>query len=38
MKRIPSDNHIRKQLDGIEPHLAYPAFDMALQQLIENPM
>ena len=36
MKRILSDNHIRKQLDGIELYLVYPTFDMAPQQLIEN--
>ena len=33
MRRIPSDKHIRKQLDGIACQSVYPAFDMAIEQL-----
>ena len=36
MPRIPSDNHIRHQLDGIDCQLLYPAFDMVLEKLIEH--
>ena len=36
MRRIPTDNHIRKQLDGIACQSVYPAFDMAIEQLTQH--
>ena len=36
MRRIPTDNHIRKQLDGIACQSVYPAFDMAIEQLAQH--
>ena len=36
IRRLPSDNHIRQQLDGIAPERLYPAFDYALQQLMQH--
>ena len=35
--RIPTDNHIREKLDHIDCQLLYPAFDRALEQLVDNP-
>ena len=36
MRRIATDNHIRKQLDGIACQSVYPAFDMAIEQLTQH--
>ena len=37
MQRIPSDNHIRTQLDGIEPAALNAAFEIAPRLLLQHP-
>lgn len=37
IQRIPSDNHIRAKLDGIEPKALDAAFDIAPNLLVQHP-